>query len=427
MKCSRFVVTVLGLLLSAVVPAAQASPPQNKLIVHEWGTFLTVQGSNGMTMAGMVDSEEKLPPFVLERGPAGWERTQARMRSFIRSKMETPVTYFYTDVPMEVRVRVAMPQGVLTHWYPVVREMTPAWKKEEKVQPHQGSSLDWGFFELLPEKQFGPKNPRPALPPLKGDEPWRFVRETDSAIIKQVSGRDNEKGKEWEYEKFLFYRGLGHMDLPLKVESALVNNASDIQFTLTNRSMQNIGPIMLVEVASGKISFGKIEGVEPFLPALRVRSQLLGKALPLAEGVPQAKAQLEQLLVAQGLYPKEAAAMVNNWEHSYFATQGTRALYVVPRPLTDAQIPIRIDPAPRELVRVMVGRVEVLHPLTEACLLDAVRDLASSDPAKKAAAEKTLADLGRLREPALRRVAELAEEAQVKATVEKLLASHGKW
>jgi hypothetical protein len=31
-------------------------------------------------------------------------------------KMETPVTYFYTDRPMTAFVKVDMPRGLLTHW-----------------------------------------------------------------------------------------------------------------------------------------------------------------------------------------------------------------------------------------------------------------------------------------------------------------------
>src|SRR5947209_15414777 len=87
-----------------------------KLVVHEWGTFLSVQGSDGGTLGGMVDSEEELPPFVRERDLGGWSR------AYLTQKMETPVTYFYTDRPRKVRFRVAMPKGLLTHWFPSVKE-----------------------------------------------------------------------------------------------------------------------------------------------------------------------------------------------------------------------------------------------------------------------------------------------------------------
>src|SRR5207244_3983526 len=80
------------------------APPPEKLIVHEWGTFLTVQGSDGNTLGGMVDSEEALPKFVMERTESAQERSLTR-RALMFTKMETPVTYFYVDKPMIVRVK----------------------------------------------------------------------------------------------------------------------------------------------------------------------------------------------------------------------------------------------------------------------------------------------------------------------------------
>ena len=46
---------------------AEGPAVQGTWIVHEWGTFLSVQGSDGATLGGMVDSEENLPRFVRER------------------------------------------------------------------------------------------------------------------------------------------------------------------------------------------------------------------------------------------------------------------------------------------------------------------------------------------------------------------------
>src|SRR5437870_9804016 len=114
-------------------PAQTAEP--DPLVVHEWGTFLSVQGSDGVTLGGMVDSEEVLPSFVEERGLASWQRTH------IFSKMETPVTYFYTDRPCDVQVRVDMPKGVLTHWFPNVCQYGP--NPSATGAAAVGGYLDW--------------------------------------------------------------------------------------------------------------------------------------------------------------------------------------------------------------------------------------------------------------------------------------------
>ena len=81
-----------GLAAPAPPPAPslpeQPAPPASGLVVHEWGTFLSVQGADGATLGGMIDSEEKLPRFVRERDLNG------RNRAGLLQKMETPVTYF---------------------------------------------------------------------------------------------------------------------------------------------------------------------------------------------------------------------------------------------------------------------------------------------------------------------------------------------
>ena len=51
--------------------------------------------------------------------------------------------------------------------------------------------------------------------------------------------------------------------------------------------------------------------------------------------------------------------MVNTWKRSYFRAAGTRVLYVLPREWTDRLLPLHLNPRPRELVRTLVGRVEL--------------------------------------------------------------------
>src|SRR5260370_12202123 len=137
-----------ALLLAAVVlvspgNGSPAATDQEQVIVHEWCTCLAVRGSDGVTLGGMVDSEEVLPAFVEERGLASWQR------SHIFSKMETPVTYFYTDRPRDVQVRVDMPKGILTHWFPNVCQYGP--DPSAKGAAAVGGYLDWCSIHLIPE------------------------------------------------------------------------------------------------------------------------------------------------------------------------------------------------------------------------------------------------------------------------------------
>ena len=64
---------------------------------------------------------------------------------------------------------------------------------------------------------------------------------------------------------------------------------------------------------------------------------------------------------------------MRTWEAAWFGEDGTRLMYLIPRPRTDELLPLSIDPKPAEVVRVMVGRHEFLTPEREA---DAERQVA---------------------------------------------------
>ena len=80
--------------LSPVIPPPTPVPeakPAPDLVIHEWGTFLGMSGSDGTTLDGMYHEEHALPAFVHARS-----RDQLRL-PFIFLKGETPVIYFYTE------------------------------------------------------------------------------------------------------------------------------------------------------------------------------------------------------------------------------------------------------------------------------------------------------------------------------------------
>src|SRR4051794_18380983 len=88
MRRNHFWLVPLALLLAGWSPP---TAPKSDLVVHEWGTFLQMSGSDGVSLDGMYHEEHALPAFVHARG-----RDQLRPRS-IFVKGETPVIYFYTN------------------------------------------------------------------------------------------------------------------------------------------------------------------------------------------------------------------------------------------------------------------------------------------------------------------------------------------
>jgi hypothetical protein len=105
------------------------------------------------------------------------------------------------------------------------------------------------------------------------------------------------------------------------------------------------------------------------------------------------------ILVDQGLYPDEAHAMVETWRDSGFE-EGSRLIYIVPRSFIDRVLPLTINPTPGQIVRVFVGRLEIVTPATASAVETAV---ASGDQA-------TLNKYSRFLEPILQTVREQQPE-----------------
>jgi hypothetical protein len=73
--------------------------------------------------------------------------------------------------------------------------------------------------------------------------------------------------------------------------------------------------------------------------------------------------ELEDVLTSQGLYPDEAHAMIETWRQSWFE-EGSRLFYIVPGDFLNTILPLTINPAPAQTVRVFVGRLELITPAT---------------------------------------------------------------
>lgn len=61
--------------------------------------------------------------------------------------------------------------------------------------------------------------------------------------------------------------------------------------------------------------------------------------------------------------------MLQTWWTSYFETPGLRVFWIVPNTTVDAVLPLEVAPAPTDVVRVIVGRSEILTPRFERRLV----------------------------------------------------------
>lgn len=377
--------------------------PPGKLIVHEWGTFTNFSGSDGVNLDFRPLTADYLPSFVVKAGPAGiW----AKREVIAQQRMETPVTYFYTDVPRSVNVRVEFPQGRLTDWYP--DSTTPLGDQDYKLDSGR-KFLDWGAVRLTPPAEFAklrvrtPKGIRLArLPAVAKGHHYGEARETDSAIVEKVF----ENGQS-HFEKFLFYRGLGNFDLPMRLQAL-----GGERFEVKNSGMEASGALLLVRIEKGAVRFARH-------PAVR-SNESLEISLPAETSTVEelAEAMVSELTQA-GLYQKEALAMVNTWRTSWFGEDGTRLLYLVPEKQTNELLPLTIEPAPEESVRVLVGRLETLTPEDYQRLTE-VLTTADVDSDK---VNRALNALGRFAEPAVQFVLSQEKELPRRERLEAILAT----
>lgn len=419
--------------------------PSDGLIVHEWGTFTSFSGSDGVRLEFRPLADEDLPPFVLDRFlQSGKVDLFAKPRARVRLRMETPVTYFYTDRERDVNVRVSFPDGLLTEFYPPVVWMEPSFQFGERL-PLKGSSLDWGTVHLIPTDLLraqveDPERRRllegllPAGLTPAADPKYHYghARETDSALVHVHREKPDAQwaplDDNWAplapagdfFEKFLFYRGIGNFELPLTLTAA-----TDGTFEMANSGDDPIRSLFLIDADGQELRFAKFDQVAAGERLNLVQSPEPGTLDSLADAVQDA-------LIKAGLYEKEAAAMVSTWRSSWFGETGTRLLFIVPRAITDALLPLEISPSPDETVRVLVGRMEIMTPEQESRIAALVKQSAAERQAAWQAAQlkgeqprytgpAELKNLGRLAEPALARVSAISNDPAIRAEARLLL------
>ena len=379
------------------IGAIDAADPSGGLVVHEWGTFLAMNGSDGVTLDGMYHEEHALPAFVHARG-----RDQLRLRQS-NMKGETPVIYFYTPRPLRAYVHVGFPSGLWTQWYPQASMVGPG-LAQAGTQLRNGR-IDWNL-DIVP-----PTETRP-LPATGADALWNYARDVDAAYV--TSDTPGRPGAVREWERFVFYRGLGDAKLP--IEARLAGG----HLTATTSEPEGLRHIFILRVESGR-------GTYAYTPALtrgRPLDQVIRDmpdAQPIDAFVARLSDDLAARLVDSGLYEKEARAMVNTWTSSYFKTDGTRVLFVMPQSWTDRFIPMQIKPQPQSLVRVMVGRLELLDAGRERRAEASIRELSASDAAERERAFAALRAEGRYVEPIVRRVLATTKDDSVRTLARRLL------
>lgn len=407
---------MFGLVLALLTAFAPHSPAPSRFVVHEWGTFTNLQGSDGVALEGLDHEEEALPGFVhdlLDPAEVRHERVGKGGVDAVRvfQKMETPVVYFYTDEPRRVTLDVGFNRGIVSQWFPqavahrvsMMMGAEPPASGPIPMDQVQSSSVRWSL-DLVP---FGAELPS-EIPAVADDDPWAFAREVPAASVRT----HGLKGAQ-EAERYVFYRGLGAMRPQIHVVS---NRRGSV---LNNRTGLEIPWAAALEVTPEGARFTDLGAVAATPEGRRISHA--GALRPLDEVVAALEKRVSEALVAEGLYAPEARAMVRTWSRSWFRSEGTRVVYILPRDLTQRMLTLSVQPTPDAVVRVLVGRVDYLTAETEAQVERALRDYRHRDPQRRAQARERLDRLGRFLEPHLRRIVAKTSDRRVRRVAHALI------
>jgi len=346
----RLLVSVLLSFVIVMAAYALNNPPkpndQVDVTLHEWGTFTSIAGENGQAVSWRpFGGPTDLPCFV----------DRFRFRNFKGGilgtvRMETPVLYFYASRDSTASVKVLFTKNVITEWYP------------KATVSRMNDAIEWRDVRIMP-------NAAAEFPVEPGQSHYYAARKTDAAALQVGSQR----------EKFLFYRGVGTFALPISVKAM-----ADGRILVKNLRADAVSGVILFENRRGKLRY-QVAGMLRNEVALDWGSQ--------QSNMSALQMDLERILVAHGLYRKEAQAMIETWHDSWFE-EGTRLLYIVPQHVIDSVLPLDIQPAPAQIARVFVGRMEIITPAIEE---DVRQAIATND-------RTTLEKYGRFLEPITRRI-----------------------
>jgi hypothetical protein len=320
------------------------------LTVHEWGTFTSVAGIDGMAVdwrpaGGPTD----LPCFValsdpsnLKSGPGPGTQLGGREGEG-KIRMETPVLYFYSPQEATVNVRVSFPHGLITEYYPTVAKIGPS-NLASAIQNLSSATgtIEWDNVRITPgaSESF----------PLEAKRSHYYAaRQTESNPV-QVGDQK---------EKFLFYRGIASFQPPI---AARLDASGAIE--VTNLGNEKVPGVVLFENREGKFGFTIVRDLD--------KKTTIEHPVQTSDFA-SLQQSLEALLVAQGMYAAEARAMVATWRDTWFE-KGTRVFYIVPSKTVDDTLPLSIDPKPAHVARAFVGRIEIITPEMQKEVLNAIRN-----------------------------------------------------
>jgi hypothetical protein len=340
--------------------------------LHEWGTFTSLQDKSGRAIGGINTDDEPVPPFVHRLAdflllrptevPPMFFQGAPSCHPDVTMRLETPVLYFHWPTAGQslsnVDVTVRFRGGWLSEYYPDAVPEAPGLKgpgtfRFGHLRSDTVSRLQWAHLQI--GGQWPITNTTAHV--------WISPRAVSAALVRATNG---------ESEKFLFYRGVAHLDAPLRIsrDAGQLVFRSQLENLPVNRPL-NIPFLWLVDIQpDGRLAFRALPPLKLGPDADTILTRTPASFSPgdfNRDNLQILKSSLRRALVSEGLFEDEADALLNTWQLSYFQSAGLRVFFIVPREWVDYYLPLRVS-VPADLNRVMVGRIELVTPEQRADL-----------------------------------------------------------
>lgn len=328
-------------IIVAIVLSISVHLSAQQLVIHEWGTFTALQDETGRALGAINEDVEPLPPFIINFIPGndGPKGVPLSMSPSVILRLETPVVYFHLPAgspPRKIDFSATFQGGVISQWYPAAENNIPP-RSLTGLSEKTRNTLSWTGLTVGAT----------AAHPQTDSHVWLAPRQVEAADVTAANGQG---------ERYLFYRGVGALNAPLKVvrDGKTLRAGWQLDPALQTAPDMRIDQLWYVDIrADGQCAYRTMEKGIAQTPEKFEASEYGSDRLD------QLRAEMKVRLVAAGLFDDEAAAMLNTWEQAYFKSPGTRVFFMVPRSWTDHYLPIKVS-EPAKIERVMVGRIDLV-------------------------------------------------------------------
>jgi hypothetical protein len=377
MKTRRDILGPKHLALVLALLLAISGAAEDNWKIHEWGTFTSLQDETGRAIGGINTDDEPVPQFVHRLAnylllqpteiPMSFCQGAPSCHPDVTMRLETPVIYFHPPASQataeRVNVAVKFRGGWLTEYYPDADASAPGLRPQGyDFQNVKSVSFPFGPLHSDTESKLEWNN-------LKLGGSWKLTHTTAHVWISPRAARAaSVQTTNSEAEKFLFYRGVAHIDAPLSISR--YGPTGELLFRSQLKDLPTDKPLIirsiwLVDIKpNGKIAFRSL----PQITLDHNSKKILLHTPPdfsssefSSGNLDKLKTALHTALISDGLFADEAQALLNTWELSYFKSAGLRVFFLVPRVWTDFYLPLETS-LPADICRVMVGRIELVTP-----------------------------------------------------------------